>query len=236
NNANYAQGSAQATTDLNQSGARKGQAVADSANALAAKQAQVTAKEQEKQTRRDNAAADKRNAQRRAAIEATSGWSSPLTDTVDQKQQPTSKPGTPNATAQDKDEGGFWDTMEEIYDAAGKAVDRTIDVFKGDEKNSMKFAGYVSDDVKGKYNAMMKGGRKRGVSFAFDGSKKYGPAGLALAMVGTPIGMVEGLMGEVIDQNKSKNVAAKKAEEHFLDQRSKVKSDYFDKFRSRYGK
>ncbi|NDV24981.1 polymorphic toxin type 44 domain-containing protein, partial [Desulfovibrio sp. JC022] len=103
NNANYAQGSAQATTDLNQSGARKGQAVADSANALAAKQAQVTAKEQEKQARRDNAAADKRNAQRRAAIEATSGWSSPLTDTVDPNPQHQKGKQPTNTTTNGKD-------------------------------------------------------------------------------------------------------------------------------------
>ncbi|GKT33767.1 hypothetical protein ADUPG1_002631, partial [Aduncisulcus paluster] len=77
----------------------------------------------------------------------------------------------------DEDKKDKGEAMEESWEAAGKAVAKTIDTLQGDEKNAIKFESYVSEKNKGMYNAMMKGGRNRGISFAYDGFKKYGLAG-----------------------------------------------------------
>ncbi|NDV28466.1 hypothetical protein [Desulfovibrio sp. JC010] len=104
-------------------------------------------------------------------MEKANALSSPLTNTVDPNGQPASKPGTPNATEQDKDGDGVWDSLGDIYDAAGKAAKRgykatnkaiakTIDTFRGDEKNAMKYAEYVTDKKRGMCNTMMKNAKE----------------------------------------------------------------------------
>ncbi|NDV21899.1 hypothetical protein [Desulfovibrio sp. JC022] len=82
-------------TDLNKTGAQAGWEVAKTAKDLAEKEAKYDVSLQAKQDRKASAAADKRNDQRRAAIEATSGWSSPLADTVDPNQQAKPKADVP---------------------------------------------------------------------------------------------------------------------------------------------
>ncbi|NDV24967.1 hypothetical protein [Desulfovibrio sp. JC022] len=141
-----------------------------------------------------------------------------MTDTVDQKQQPTSKPGTPNATAQDKDEGGFWDTFGEVWDAAGKAVKRgrkaagkavkeTADVLQGDEKNSIKFAGYVSDKNKDIFNNMVNKGHEYGKNTVKYGGKALKTNASPLYSVGFSVGMGTSLIGDVVAPEVSKQLS-----------------------------
>ncbi|WP_163292494.1 RHS repeat-associated core domain-containing protein [Desulfovibrio sp. JC022] len=113
NNANYEKGSQNSLGHLNQSGELAGQKATQAAQGLAAKQAQFDASLQAKQDRKASAAADKRNDQRRAAIEATSGWSSPLADTVDPNQQAKPKADVPaldtKQAKKNEDDFDLWD-------------------------------------------------------------------------------------------------------------------------------
>ena len=217
NNATFEKGAQQSLDHLNQSGVQAGQKADALAHGLAQKQAQFDASLQAKADRKaaDEAHLDN---QRRASL---------MNKDEDKKDK-----GFFTTVADVADSVG--EAMEESWEAAGKAVAKTIDTLQGDEKNAIKFESYVSEKNKGMYNAMMKGGRNRGISFAYDGFKKYGLAGTPLGMVGGALGMLEGLGGAIKDQKKSRNVAAEKAEEHFRDQRDKIKDDSFDKFRNRY--
>ncbi|NDV25602.1 RHS repeat-associated core domain-containing protein [Desulfovibrio sp. JC010] len=180
NNANYEQGSKQATTDLNQSGARKGQAVADATAELADKQAKYGAKEQAKRDRA--AAADKRNSQRRAAIEATNGWSSPFTDTVDPNGQ-----AKPNTTQDDpaKTSAQHAREMEKTYKEVAKKQRADEKARKdniaraGSELREARLRGDVRAN-KGKKN-------KNGLSLM-----ELGTSGLKGAAKGAPIGATWG--------------------------------------------
>ncbi|WP_320172313.1 hypothetical protein [Maridesulfovibrio sp.] len=65
---------------------------------------------------------------------------------------------------------------------------------------------------------------------------KYGPADVALGMVGGSLGMLQGLGGAILGQDKPQNEAADKAEEIFRNHRDKITDGYFDKFKNNYRK
>ncbi|WP_421902557.1 RHS repeat domain-containing protein [Maridesulfovibrio sp.] len=183
NNKHFETQNQQALDHLNQSGALAGKKADQAAQGLAQKQAQLNATEQAKKDRKaaNEARLDK---QRRASLvnKKDKGFFATVSDVAD----------------------GVGEAMEESWEAAGKAVAKTVDTLQGDEKNAMKFAGYVSPEKQDFYNTMMDYTKKAAINGVRKGAKQYSAVGALLAPVTGAAGMLTGTLIGINNMNKKR--------------------------------